>query len=123
MILLFNSKASKSSTTNKNSNVKNHPVENSGILAMSLSDAKSTLTMGEYDSYISSNPVAINYAAYSNSADYSSDSDYSGFMGSFSSAIATLGDSGMAAASFGGASFSGASSFSCSSSSSFSSVG
>lgn len=123
MILLFNSKASKSSTTNKNSNVKNHPVENSGILAMSLSDAKSTLTMGEYDSYISSNPVAINYAAYSNSADYSSDSDYSGFMGSFSSAIATLGDSGMAAASFSGAAFSGASSFSCSSSSSFSSVG
>ena len=124
MILLFNSKASKSSTANKSSNVKTHPVENSGILAMSVTEAKSSLTMGEYDTYISSNPVTVNYAAYANSSDYSSDSDYSGFMGGFSAAVATLGDCGFStgASSFAGcASFSGASS--CSSSSSFSSVG
>ena len=89
MILLFGDKATKSASTTKNSNVKNHPVENSGILAMSLSDAKSMLTMGEYDTYISSSPVAIDYAMFANFSDGAVDS---GFMAGFSSAIATLGD-------------------------------
>ena len=40
MILLFGDNAAKSASTRKNSNVNNHPVENSGILAMSMSDAK-----------------------------------------------------------------------------------
>ena len=100
MILLFGDKATKTAATRKNSNINNHPVENSGILAMSLSDAKSLLTMGEYDTYVSSNSV------YS---DFTEGSVESGFMASFSEATAFLGgDSGMggysSAASFSGAS-------------------
>jgi hypothetical protein len=122
MILLFgntnttNTKTSKSNKTNAVKN--NNPVENAGILAMSLSDAKSTLSMGEYDTYVSSNPSVINYAMYSD-VDSSSDGEGSGFLDSFSSAVAMLGDCGFSAGGFdcGGASFSGASS------SSFSSVG
>ncbi len=120
MILLFGDKATKSrsSKTNNTNNIKNHPVENSGILAMSLSDAKSMLTMGEYDTYISSNPVAIDYSMYSN-CEFSTTGDDSGFMAGFSSAVALLGgDCGFSAGGFDcGGSFSGAS---CSS---FSSVG
>lgn len=106
MILLFGDKATKTAATRKNSNINNHPVENSGILAMSLSDAKSLLTMGEYDTYVSSNPVAVDYSAYSDFADGSVES---GFMASFSEATAFLGgDSGMggysSASSFSGAS-------------------
>ncbi len=120
MILLFGDKAAKSrsSKTNNTNNIKNHPVENSGILAMNLSDAKSMLTMGEYDTYISSNPAAIDYSMYAN-CDFT-DSESSGFMGEFSAAVAMLGgDCGFSAGGFdcGGGSFSGAS---CSS---FSSVG
>ena len=103
MILLFGDKATKTAATRKNSNINNHPVENSGILAMSLSDAKSLLTMGEY---VSSNPVTVDYSAYS---DFTDGSVESGFMASFSEATAFLGgDSGMggysSAASFSGAS-------------------
>lgn len=106
MILLFGDKATKTAATRKNSNINNHPVENSGILAMSLSDAKSLLTMGEYDTYVSSNPVAVDYSAYS---DFTDGSVESGFMASFSEATAFLGgDSGMggysSAASFSGSS-------------------
>lgn len=111
MILLFGDKATKTATTRKNSNINNHPVENSGILAMSLTDAKSLLTMGEYDTYISSNPVAVDYSAYSDFTD-SSSSDC-GFMAGFSEAVAFLGgDSGMSGYS-SAASFSGASTASC----------
>ncbi len=118
MILLFGNKAAKASTTNKNSNVKNNPVENSGILAMGASEAKSLLTIGEYDTYISSNPSVINYAMYSD-YEFSSDSDTSGFMGEFSAAVAVLGDCGFSA---GGFDCGGASSYSGSSSTSFASV-
>ncbi len=52
MILLFGEQAAKTKASSKSSTVKNQPVENSGILAMSMSDAKSLLTMGEYDTYI-----------------------------------------------------------------------
>ncbi len=104
MILLFGDKATKSSSSNKNTNIKNHPVENSGILAMGYSEAKSMLSMGEYDTYVFSNPVAVDYSNYSDS-EYDSNSGFdSGFMSSFSSAIATLGDCGYSAA---------ASSYSC----------
>lgn len=106
MILLFGDKATKTAATRKNSNINNHPVENSGILAMSLSDAKSLLTMGEYDTYVSSNPVAVDYSAYS---DFTDSSVESGFMACFSEATAFLGgDSGMGGYS-SSASFSGAS--------------
>ena len=117
MILLFGDKATKNTTSSKANNVKNNnPVENSGILAMNLSEAKSLLTMGEYDTYISNSPVAVDYAMYAN---YEfSDSESSGFMGDFSAAVAVLGDCGFSAGGFdcGGASFS-----SCSSGSSCSS--
>lgn len=120
MILLFGEKAAaKSAPAKSNSSVKSHPVENSGILAMSLSDAKSLLTIGEYDTYISSNPSVVNYALYSNcSLDSSSDT---GFMCAFSSAVAVLGGSDFGGGAFdcgGGVSYS--SGASCSS---FSSVG
>lgn len=127
MILLFGeqaSKSTKSSKTNKNTNVRNNPVENAGILAMGLSEAKSMLSMGEYDTYISSNPVAVDYSMYSNSSfDTSADA---GFMSGFSSALATINAGGgfVSAGSFGfsGGSFSAGGGFggSCSS---FSSVG
>lgn len=92
MILLFGPKANKSGAAQKNDSVKTHPVENSGILSMNLYDAKSLLSMGEYDTYITTSPVAINYAMYAN---YESDSDgNTGFMGEFSAAVAMLGDGG-----------------------------
>lgn len=98
MILLFDSKASKSTASAKSSKVRNNPVENSGILAMNMNDAKSLLTMGEYDTYVSSNPVAVDYAMYSNSSDFSNSA--SGFMSEFSDAVATLTDGGFGG--FGG---------------------
>lgn len=114
MILLFGDKATKSNTSAKTNSVKNNnPVENAGILAMNFSNAKSLLTVGEYDTYVSNNPVAIDYSMYSTS-DFSDTN--SGFMSDFSSAVATLGDCGFSAGGFdcGGAS-------SCSSGSSCSS--
>lgn len=100
MILLFGSKASKSTlASSKNSNINNHPVENSGILAMSLNEAKSTMTMGEYDSYVSSNPVAVDYSVYSDFSDYSGTSE-GGFMSGFSAAVATLSDGGFSSGSY-----------------------
>lgn len=96
MILLFGNNAKSSAKTNSlhrtNSTKNNKPVENSGILAMNLSEAKSLLTMGEYDTYISSNPVAINYALYS---DFSDGSDFdSGFLSEYSSALSCFTDGG-----------------------------
>ena len=118
MILLFGNKANKqhsmaTASTSKTNHVKNNPVENSGILAMTPSEAKGLLTMGEYDTYIFSNPTVINYAAY---ASYESTSDDCGFMSDFSAAVAVLSDGG-----FGGFSDCGCS---CGASTgSFSSVG
>jgi hypothetical protein len=116
MILLFGDKATKTSSTRKNTNVKNNnPVENSGILAMGLSQAKSLLTIGEYDTYVFSNPTAVDYSMYSNS-EFSTNEE-SGFMSNFSAAVAFLGgDCGFSTASYD----CGSSSSSCSS---FSSVG
>ena len=121
MILLFGDKATKTAATNKSSNVKkNNPVENSGILAMGLGNAKSLLTVGEYDTYVSSNPTAVDYAMYANESFTDSDS---GFMRDFSAAVAVLGDCGFSAAGGvdSGASFSGSSCGGCSGS--FSSMG
>lgn len=119
MILLFGDKAStksRNSRANKANNIKNsHPVENSGILAMSLSDAKSLLTIGEYDTFISNNPFAVDYSMYAN-CEFSEGND-AGFMSEFSASVAMLGDCGFSGGFDCGGSFSGAS---CSS---FSSVG
>ncbi|MBR1424600.1 hypothetical protein IJ579_03455 [bacterium] len=116
MILLFGEQA----TQSKNTGVKNinNPVENSGILAMNGETALKFLNASEYDDFIASNPVAINYAAYSQWSDTQDNS--SGFsyvsvgdecLGSDYTA-ATFG--GEACASFGGGecSFSGGGSFS-----------
>ena len=99
MILLFG-KAAKAQSNTKSNKTNNHPVENSGILAMTPSTAKSLLTMGEYDSYIFSSPVAINYAAYA-SEEFSNSEDI-GFMSEFSAAVATLSDCGFGSADFSG---------------------
>ena len=114
MILLFGKQAAKSSASNKTNNVKNNPVENAGVLAMGLSEAKSLLTVGEYDTYISSNPSVIDYSMYSD-CDFT-DSEGAGFMCEFAAAVAVLGDCGFSSGDFGG----GASGVSCSS---FCSVG
>ncbi len=119
MILLFGNKANKQHTmstasTSKSNSVRNNPVENSGILAMTPFEAKSLLTMGEYDTYISSNPTVINFAAY---ATYESTGEEGGFMSDFAAAVAVLSDGGFS---------SGFSDCSCAcsgSSSSFCSVG
>lgn len=121
MILLFGSKASRTASSNKNSNVKNHPVENSGILAMGSNGVRSLLTVAEHDSYTFSNPVAVDYSMYSDFSDNSEGGDYSGFMGAFSSAVATLGDCGFSSASSDCGFSSGSSCESSCSSSSFSS--
>ena len=99
MILLFGNKANKQHTmsagsTSKSNNVKNTPVENSGILAMTRSEARSLLTMGEYDTYISQNPTIINYAAY---AAYELTSEDGGFMSDFATAYAAINDCGFSA--------------------------
>ncbi len=88
MILLFGEKAQNSQTANKNTGIKNHnnPVENSGILAMNGETALNFLNASEYDDFIASNPVAVNYEAYS---EWSESID-SGFMNGFASAVATL---------------------------------
>ena len=93
MILLFgDNNKTRTASTHKNNNVKNNPVENAGILAMSLSDAKSMLTMGEFDTYVSSNPTLIDYSNFAGSESF--DASTIGFMSDFSAAVACLGDCG-----------------------------
>ena len=90
MILLFGNKASKNSLTGKSNNIKNHPVENSGILASNTPMVRSLLTVSQYDTYSFSNPAVINYALYAG-YDYSDGDNSFGFMSDFSNAVATLG--------------------------------
>ena len=112
MILLFGEKANKS---HKNSNIKNHPVENSGILAMHKNDITSLLDANEYDTYMFSQQANIDYSMYTegtNAAAYDC-----GFMADFANAYSTLGESSVltSSASFdcgGGCSFSSCGSFS-----------
>jgi hypothetical protein len=112
MILLFGDNSTKTSSARKNSSVKNSkPVENSGILAMGLSQAKSLLTIGEYDTYVFSNPSVVDYSMYSNYSDDTSED--CGFMSDFSAAVAFLGgDCGFSAASYDSGSSASCSSFS-----------
>jgi len=93
MILLFGNNKTRTASTQKNTNVKNNnPVENAGILAMSITDAKSTLSMGEFDTYVSSNPTVVDYSNYAGTESF--DASSVGFMGEFASAVACLGDCG-----------------------------
>lgn len=117
MILLFGEQKTRSTSTQKNNNVKNNPVENAGILAMNFTDAKSTLTMGEFDTYVSSNPTVVDYSNYTNSESF--DTSSVGFMGEFAAAVAFIGDcGGFSDGGFAG-SYSGCSSSSCGSFASF----
>lgn len=89
MILLFGEQANTNKSANRANGLrsKSNPVENSGILAMNGQSALSFLNASEYDNFVASNPVAINYAAYSEWVESGSNI---GFMDSFSNAIATL---------------------------------
>ncbi len=106
MILLFGQKASKSG---KSSNIKNHPVENSGILA-NKGAAPSLLAANEYDMYMFSKQAEIDYSQYSDSGEFSFAGE--GFMSEYSSALAFI--DGSDGASYSAASFGGDFSCSCS---------
>ncbi len=79
MILLFGEKASKS--TGKRVNIKNNPVENSGILANRGKSVVSVLDANEYDIYIFSQQAEIDYSDYSDNLAFGGEigynSDYS----------------------------------------------
>ncbi len=120
MILLFGEKAQNSNTAHKNTGVKNtnNPVENSGILAMNGQGALSFLNASEYDDFVASNPVAVDYAAYS---EWSESDSNGGFMSGFADAVATLDagsvsgfDAGGFAGGFAGASCTGVGGGDCS---------
>ena len=117
MILLFGEKANKSHHTRKNTNIKNHPVENSAVLASNYG-YKSLLSTREYDMCEFSEHAPIDYTMYSEDG---SVLPCVAFMSEFSDAIAMLGDGSFASfASCGDCSCGGG--FSGGSSSSFSSV-
>ena len=109
MILLFGEKA-KAHSTSKNSNIKNNPVENSGILASRQNNINSLLDMNEYDTYIFSQQAEIDYSMYASEGSYIADS---GFMSSFANAVSVLSECGSYDSSF--ASFSSGCDCSCSS--------
>lgn len=99
MILLFGQKASKSG---KSSNIKNHPVENSGILA-NKTPAPSLLAANEYDMYMFSKQAEIDYSQYSDDGGFAFTGE--GLMSDYASALAFIdGSDGVSysAASFGG---------------------
>jgi len=106
MILLFGEKASKSKSAGRSNNIKNHPVENSGILANK--GRTSLLAANEYDIYMFSQQAAIDYSLYSEDT---SVGDIA-FLSDYSTALATFGEGGDCA-SFSAASFGGDCSCSC----------
>lgn len=114
MILLFGEHTPSSKTANRSNGLRNksNPVENSGILAMNGQNSLSFLNASEYDAFVASNPVAVNYAAYSEWAESASTI---GFMSSFANAISAL-EGGDTGASFGGGFAGSCSGGSCSSS-------
>ncbi len=70
MILLFGEKATaKANSTRKHSNVKNNPVENSGILAMNGRNPY-MLNSAEYDTYSFSTQYPVDYSLYSDDGGY-----------------------------------------------------
>jgi hypothetical protein len=113
MILLFGEKASKS---HKNTNIKNHPIENSGILARST-QPKSLLAANEYDMYMFSVQADIDYSQYFNS-DYTMGN--SNYVSEYSLALSGMSEvASYSDCSFGG-DFGG---FSCGDCGGFSSIG
>lgn len=85
-----------------NNNRPSQSVETAGSLAML--NAQGWLSSNMHDSFISSNPFAIDYSQYANvSNNDGSSTSYSSFYGSFSNASSTMGSSD------GGSGYSGAS--------------
>lgn len=120
MILLFGDKANKTHSSHKSGNVKNNPVENSGILASRGNNTTSLLDANEYDTYMFSQQANIDYSQYTDDYGYSLASI--GFMSDYSEAVSFMGTDG-SFASFSGDCGGAACSCSCScGSSSFSSV-
>ena len=119
MILLFGEKAHKSS---KNSNIKNHPIENSGILARG-NQPKSLLAANEYDMYMFSVQAEIDYAQYAGTENLISST---GYISEYSQAMTGMSEIGSYTSSFGadfGGGLSSFSSFGGCDCGSFSSVG
>lgn len=111
-----NSGANKSSRAQSN-NKPGQSIETAGSLAMWQ---QSAINAAMYDSFSSSNPFTVDYAAFGISADTVA---CSSFLNSFSNALSTLGDSGFSdgssgdcggggSFSAGGGGFSGGGSFS-----------
>jgi len=102
MILLFGEKATKSKSSGRSTNIKNHPVENSGILANRGKSVVSLLAANEYDIYMFSKQAEIDYSQYSEGTTMGDIA----FLSDYSTALATIGDggdcSGFSVASFGG---------------------
>jgi hypothetical protein len=102
MILLFGEKATKSKSSGRSSNIKNHPVENSGILANRGKSTFSLLDANEYDIYMFSQQASIDYSLYSEDPT----SGDIAFLSDYSTALAMFSDGGDCAsfttASFGG---------------------
>lgn len=101
MILLFGEKATKSKSSGRSGNIKNHPVENSGILANRGKSVRSLLEANEYDMYMFSQQAEIDYSLYGD--DFSSVGEVA-FLSDYSTALATFGDGDCASysASYGG---------------------
>lgn len=119
MILLFGNKANKSHSVNKNGNIRNNPVENSGILASKSNNIISLLDANEYDIYMFSQQANIDYSQYTDDGGYAL--SCISFMSDYSDAVSAMNSDG-SFASFSG-DFGGGESCSCAcSSSSFSSV-
>ena len=102
MILLFGEKASKSKSSGRSTNIKNHPVENSGILANRGKSVISLLDANEYDIYMFSQQASIDYSLYTEDPTAGNIA----FLSDYSTALATFGEGGsfasFSAASFGG---------------------
>lgn len=78
-----------------NANKPVETVETAGSLALMPMGQKSDyLAMNSYDTFTTSNPVSIDYASYADCGDSSVSS--SGFLSSFSTAVASIGTAGCA---------------------------
>ena len=99
MILLFGEKANKSHSSHKSGNVKNNPVENSGILAYNNAKCNSLLDANEYDMYMFSQQANIDYSQYTDDGGYAL--SCISFMSDYSQAVSAIGTE-VSTSSFGG---------------------
>lgn len=87
MITLTPSKSELAGKTN-NANKPTGAVETAGSLAMLFDNG--LMTMGMYDSFVSSNPFVVNYSNYSEGTDASIACN-GGFLSDFSNAVSAIG--------------------------------